>query len=1510
MGTLELNSDIYHMRTLELNSDIYHMGTLELNSDIYHMRTLELNPDIYHLGTLELNSDIYYLGTPELNPDIYHLGTPELNPDIYHLGTLELNSDIYYLGTPELSPFSDALRGRSENCSCSLVFLRQVSLCSLHTSRSGPPGRVPSNSRERWEPGRERAGESRRRAGRPLAGSAQGSGDREPDTDMEETAVRGETPGETENRPEAAESWYQLLAQEDASVMPTLSETDAHVEHTDLPSMEEGSLQLEIDLGKPTSAGRTRSLYLDIQDSRLSPCLPLLTSDSTPGHKFFEDTLFHHTETDFAPLRGSLDISEFPGSSSKLLQMSDAVELANKEILLDQVDRNFSVSQHYLGVSPDGAGDVSSVQYLSQHPLSFSHGDKGDHILTEYAGNESGVLKPVASQEIIKPSIEELRREDGSFLGSNVPAPVLLELLEKEVAMSGSSGASSRRSSQSVSENIDVQQQEPVRKQHKVNWSEPRVQADTGSLSESLLQEGSFADSSEKVVLDIMKREKVDLNELNEFNQSGGVVHQSIRQTVQPNKDDLHKQMCSEIQQRYQEKEMSKAIENRRESSSPRSGPVLTKSCTETPYKSNDTVEAHSSDETAISSRSSIERGHKDTEMSHAGNTPMDETSFIDKLAHPISQSTPGTFSMNRKHLSGRIQQIKAKLTGSEMSLDEEPSGGSSNLNVVTKVVPQSVQSSQGYPESSDSQRSLSPQRRRIQSLPSLNYIEKVGAWNTNQSFDALVLRGLTGVSPKKLAFDAVASSLNRMLSKQTSGTVPKKGLAASFKCTSSMSNLDVGESESSTVSQLTRSQSYNSVIPVSGKDTSEMWTGAAVQPVAEEVHQISRSNKVQSYKALRGVSTIPSRDNNEVEQNNRAPSVGLCEVSEVQSRPECPKTEDKSHHKQEKELDKSTLNHRENIVTMDQFSDVSLDHEFSSSSNSNDLLKEMLLDSAASSKHELTSLDVDNFVPFWAPTEKTPEVDELNIEDRIPMYLRNLGINQSPKTILTPFAPKGPIREPEFSPTDLRTIKGSTATPTRSMRLSDGASQTGANISQSSLYSSASTTSVSIPMGSVAGPESPLATETSPQFTTDRPISQDDFVTKDVQSVQEVFSFLTLAREKSEMSPDIQPTIDVNSAPPVSQVLQYDESTHVKQLIEQFEYGGYDRGQENTGNLGQVSLSSLQSASKQPLTMDSVNDSFVGAKTLKEIRKLLAEADDVGLDRTTSGLYLTSPLRDSVSPPVGLNLEDSLKSETLNSRSASPLDLLLKDMSWDTSFNSSVTSDDVVKKVSSVNAELHFGDHSANGSLVKDISYLAELVEDRHRLAPPVTLHKRWGRSEPEGSSEASANKVMASTVQVQDHLNKGQGDAGDGSGKVQRTEQLISSVTSSVGNLKHALALTGGSYIRGREVESDESSGDSLAARITSLLKTDTPFPSAGRVIQTTEEDGGRPQRSVKLRLVSQPTITDTDLSEEDRRRIEEIKRALLDGAKRAVTDRCYSHVGSRERLLRGTQTTSGYR
>ncbi|XP_075429606.1 centrosome-associated protein ALMS1 isoform X2 [Ascaphus truei] len=1370
----------------------------------------------------------------------------------------------------------------------------------------------------------------------------------------------GEAIRQTANQ--GMESWYQLPGEQDvSSFMPTFGEMRTLAEQSEFPTLEEGSLNSELDHGKGLSEVRTHSLNLEIQDSRLSPCLQLLTSASTQVQTFFDDTPYQQTAMDFAPLSGSLDMSELPEHPSKSLQISEAVVLAGTEVLLDFVSGSFTLSQHRLATGIEGAGDASSMYYLSQHPLLLSQIDRGDIIdqsswtITEHFNPDADApklrdLPSLVSEERVQSPLEEVHKvliEDGSFLDSSVPAPLLLKLLEKEIGISSSSDMSSRSSScptfSSKEEENNIPQ-DPEQRRH--NISEHLVlnenKFETTKSDPYQLEEESFKDSTEIDFFNTesfkdFESENVDPNNSCQSNRSGITVRPVNRQSSEVSKEEIHKQLCSEIQLRYQERDLSKTSEGRTASSTVlQTSVVVTESAETYSEKENTVVEVHSDvgrDEVTMSSRCSIERGHKDTGISPADNPPVEDASFFGRLAHPISQSTPGTFAV-KKQLAGKLMQIKAKLTESAMSLNEEPSNNSSVNNLTPCRKPQSLQSShEGYPESTDSQKSPPPHGRRIQSLPSLNYIEKVGAWNTNQSFDALVLRGLTGVSPKKRAYNAVADSLNRMLAKQDNSGMPKRGLAASFAGTSSMTSLSSKGKKTCSALQLTRSQSYNSVSTVGTQNSPDTENSPADQKLEAVVKSLRegddtaiKSDAVQNRDGLAearakqaGVSLDTNVIASDADLEHKAKDQSLQEkaLSAVERSIESDERVVQRRDGKDKSNDKSVpnLDIRSSNLTMDRFSDISVDTDlnFFSSSHSSDHINQTFTSSAgAVSMHSLTSLEVDNFVPHWSPSSKTSDRKEINIEERIPTYLRNLGINQSPTTILTPFVPKGPIREPEFSPSELRTLKGSTATPTTSMQLSEG-SQSAVNISQASVSSTASTMSMSIPMGSEPGNDSPFPTERTPPCTSrsthERPISQDDTTSYHFERGQQLLSFQTCeckAEEGAEMLANEQQRKEISIAQSLPLVLQSEDdptvvSKRVKQLINTFEKGatGLNRDNQCAGifEVGQLDLTSIPSASNQKQALDSINDSFVGSKTLKEIRELLAEADNAGLFEPC-GNPLTAPLKDSyeLSPSMWLKLDDSLKSEDLNIRTASPGDLFARTVSWDASLDSNITNDNLLIKSSLINAGLDWDNSLAVSDPIKGDSYLEEVVEGKKHLTPPDPtafdgLQRHFWRSEPEGSSGAVTDKMMGNNVQLQNR-NNSKDSAGVSAVEAGRTAELLNSVACAVGGLEQALVVTGVGYLRGREEvpESDESSADSLAARVASLLKSGA---SGTQVIRGVEDEEKRARGSAKLKLASQPSFTETDLNQEDRKRIEEIKRELLKGAKQARLSKAPCHT-----------------
>ncbi|XP_018083145.1 Alstrom syndrome protein 1 isoform X2 [Xenopus laevis] len=1470
------------------------------------------------------------------------------------------------------------------------------------------------------------------------------------------------------------ESWYQLPAEEDASnFMPPFSETGAFANQTEFPTVEEGTLHSEPDETKGQALGLMHSLQFETQDSQLSPCLPLLISTSTQGHKLFDETLYQQSELEFAPLSGSLDISEFPGQTSKLLLISDALTLAAKEVSEDVAD--VTQTQNPLPFSTEGDHDSTSLHYLSQHPLPSSLEDvdfvQWSHTISESTKSEG--LQAAAYNKQTAPPLQNLdmvfSQEDGSFLDSSVPAPVLLELLEKEVGVSGSSEVSSTSSS---TENIS-NKMAGFRYTHQdlhlgeqiYSDSQPQRLAGSGKISEQYLLEGeTFQDSSEiDFNMETLKDGESLHPNTNRSHPSGITVRLSNGPPPVLGKD-LHKQLCTEIQQRYKERMLLKSSEGLNEKGATHDISSVTEASTDPNSGRDDTVvEVLSSvarNEMTISSRCSIERGHKDSEISPIVNPTAVDSSFIGRLAYPISQSTPGTFTgkTGRNQLTGRLMQIKAKLTGSNMSLNEEPPSNTPTAPVSTK--PQSLQSSRGYAESSDSQTSLSPDRRRIQSLPSLNYIEKVGAWNTNQSFDALVLRGLTGISPKKKAFNAVADSLNHILSKQSGSALPKSRLSALSRATGSMNNLTATETEASGNPQLIRSQSCTSV-PMGRADTDIQ--DKSVTPVTEGSDRLAESHDAQ---------TVGSHSDEVVPLDYTSPEqpVDYKEATEKAS----------SGQKSTSQTQQPKGDVGGSLVAMDRFSDVSSNNEFLTSSGSSGRTNQM---------HSLTSLELDNFVPLWPPPVKTPEeVKEINIEERIPTYLRNLGIDQSPSTILTPFALKGPIREPEFSPSDLRTIKGSTATPNRSMRFSEGGSQSAADISQSSVYSTASTTSVSIPMASDTGQDSPLLfvemfSQFSSRSTGDRPVSQCDMTTRFGEDNETLQCGLKSKDVATGIVASEFQSVEIPAAPPLSMELQGDMENpealnRVKQLIGHFECKTIspDRHVSNTSDIeaadffgmapvsvtplqkpasadsfgsasvsgiplqipalddsyglvavsgiplqkptsadsigsvsgiplqkpaledsfgtvsitgiplqkptsadsfGSVSGNPLQksaledsfgmasvsgiplqklaladaygslsvsgillqkpasadsfssasvsgfplqklalddsyesvsvsgiplqkltsadsfcSVSQIPLqkaasavsfnfesisgfpvqkpALDCVNDSFVGAKTLKEIRKLLAEADTVGLDELGHSYSLSSQVKGipGSSSSMWLKSDDSIAPSEVDTRFTSLGHGRVPEISWDTSLRSSLKSD----KDSPVN--VGWDDSLASIDQFKDSIDLENKLEGQNQPIAQLKQERLFERSEPEGFSEV----MNVNKGQLYPPLHNGSSGATEG------TSGLLRNVTSVVGGLEKALAKTALSYGRAKEevTESDDSSADSLAGRVKSLLKKDSSLMNKTRTGTRTDGNETRTRASVQLKLANRSSIAETILNEEDRRRIEEIKRELMEGAK----------------------------
>ncbi|XP_034626911.1 Alstrom syndrome protein 1 isoform X3 [Trachemys scripta elegans] len=1385
------------------------------------------------------------------------------------------------------------------------------------------------------------------------------------------------------------ESWYQLPAEMDVSHLAATSGrrlglTDGGNDLTELPTLEEGLLTLTEGLGRRHTGDMAHTPLLEIQDSRFSPCLPLLMTYSAQGQKFLDDTLFQQTELDFAPLRGTPDVSDASEQHSKPLQISEAVQLADTEIPSDSVSGCFTLSEHPLAVSTVEPCDASCTSYLSQHPMCLSgqipverkekaedQNYKLDINNKSFIPNrDENVTDPSRKMLLNKPetlqrpevfatkeAISGFVNNDPFLLDSNVPAPLLLELLEKEIGLSSHGGFSSSESSscKSISArdpgknetmqrvgNVEVSDRESevfVRESHQ-KLEEEKCVPELGSsmMFSDVSRREPFKNSSAPDVFSASPSEMFMLSKghSSDLNNSGRLWFSGV--TMEPREallDEQQKQLFSKMSGKQKEEPVS-AMSKTSVKDSASDQPVTASvesggTCSE----KNTVVEIPSGvnrSELTLSDFT-IERGHKNTGISPLFNLPVDDGSFFGQLAQPIYQSTPGIFvsRSEKQEVPGKPLPIKSNLQASLTCLNEETSRNSSTNTLVSSAEKHHAsQSGQEInSESCESLRTMYPRTGRIQSLPTLNFMEKVGAWNVNQPMekipDALVLCGLSGVSPRKKAYSAIADSLNRIFSKQSSSSGNlKSGLAAPLGGTGSMTSLHSCDKTSAHASPLTRSQSDNSVHIIS-REASQIDVVQATNPdevvqPTEEKSRVSGMPEIRKSGAQLGDSTTPQftavlvstgssgggddDDNNSIGQNSdQNVFISSERVAQLLREEEYYPSDGQEKHnglenntRQSHDPELST-----NQIGMDHFNDISPDslNLLASSQASSHVDLTAASSSSVVARDFFTSLDGDNVIPFWDPTLKTPDKKEINIEERIPTYLRNLGIDQSPSAILTPFVPRGPIREVEFSPSELRTLKESTDTLKKHVQLSEGGSLSAIDITQISFNSGGSTLSMSIPMGSDAGPDTPLSTELSPQLSRsskDKPMSQCSIA----------YHHLELpapnptkgSSESSAVSKSVELSQMLHTVPAGS---DFEEghtlvSKHVQKLIDKFESGDIGlsleklsasplAGDADVMDVSGEPLSSHVDASVNDLNKDQGNDSFIGSNTLKEIQKLLAEAENIALTQFDPVPF--QEVSDSSSVPI----EKDGSEDSRLVKDISPA--LQRILSWDESLTRRSMQED-----SSLMKTLNSRRHSLKweSSLAIDLPTKEEIVEETIRPTQQGAMvacgvAKSIGRSEPEGCSSATVDKNLPALMAITKSNTSSESS-------IERVLELqnpsamepLGSIASDLGDFQHALAKTKTSVAGSKEGdgirESDDSSSvDSLAARVKSLLKNESPVLHATQILKSAEEEERKARAWVKLKLTSQPQGSVPDLNEEDRQRIDEIKTELLLSARKSV-------------------------
>lgn len=581
-----------------------------------------------------------------------------------------------------------------------------------------------------------------------------------------------------------------------------------------------------------------------------------------------------------------------------------------------------SLSQHPLAQATvlyeEGASSCCS---LSQHSLSPGHESRQEeiaHSLLIATGNRE---KDSSGSPAVEAAEDEM-----FFLRKDVPAKQLLECLQKDVGMLSSSSVVSSASGASMNSIASL-----VERSRSTNVCKP------GHDQSMVKREGPPGEAS------LSQQQTQQLDKVSNPDQtqtrSPEVCNITMgSRSTQP--DDttevLHRELLSEAE-RLSSRE---AVSKNQQWKTP--APPA-QSVTPNPVEMSGVMRTNHGQMWTEPFSAGVIRIHREQDLLSSGNQTGIDGSYLGFL--PQSQSTPGVF------LKGPLKSsVKAKL--GQLSVVESNKDGSYQSN--TSIPPST---SVPLPEDHHPDTAIhcleEATTAKVQSLPSLNYMQKVDAWRANQSlgktslFDSLALQGFSGISPKKKAYDAVSHSLNRILSEHVRNLQqPPVSNAANQTVTQG----------SSTAPSSSSSPARGEAVGSAPNDKDN--TRSVTQPSA------SPFGRSQSHSSLSTVVMLVQKD----QQTER-------------------------HAEKEKSQDDtqqlSATVQPSLLVTLGQFSDVSVDRDVTLSSSQDSYNSGIKLGTSVGTS-SVTSLEVDNYAPYWTSKLSTPPPSsrprELNIEERIPV--------------------------------------------------------------------------------------------------------------------------------------------------------------------------------------------------------------------------------------------------------------------------------------------------------------------------------------------------------------------------------------------------------------------------------------------------------------------------------------------------------------------------------------------
>ncbi|XP_013915406.1 PREDICTED: uncharacterized protein LOC106543842 [Thamnophis sirtalis] len=784
------------------------------------------------------------------------------------------------------------------------------------------------------------------------------------------------------------------------------------------------------------------------------------------------------------PKRATPDVSAAVAERpTARLHISEAVQLAAREVDPDS-SREASLSQHPLPFNLTAPNNATPGSYLSQHSLNFPEhnpaeqkhwpaylsakppGPKGEN--SQVPCSPMWPNQPLATQRLPNENWRAAPSQEVFRLDHSLPAPLLLDLREDEMGFpkhdgfltSGDSPCKSGLGKDpggnvinQLTVNVDLSERAPKLmlelRQSKGQTTpppeSPRPLSDTaGKTWRRASDPETFAANLSPT---LMSPRAPRLGSVDSC-----VIPERSLTTNRPHTGEKFQSRAEEDQRK-----LTRAPVDSKPRASPAFQPIpVAADISDWTDASKSNLTSVRKNELTLSGR--VEREPRNNEIS-----PFDEASFFVHLAHPIHHSTPGfctTRALNREGPGPALPsrsgfQHPLSCLHEEMSktlhTNARDSSATEPLQNPCPFPAKESFASHGTPavpnDKGDGFCALQPLNGRFQSMPSLNFAEKVRAWHLSYSVEKLPevsglgtpVPGPGGVSPRRKDYDAIADSLTRILLKQQSLADPK---AAPFYGPSSMTDLHSSQKEPPPRAlPFTRSQSETSVSALS-REISRTDVGnenraddalrqADVHPDASTACRIQPTIPVEEDTLCRSYRAVPvfaTVSNDEESVSTGRPSETFIEVRRMAEllrgeTSSCDGRKEDLREAEEKAREPSGCGFQAGEMRMDYLRDLSpddLNQETDSGTDSctDFRLCSRVLSGSPPALNKLQSSLEDEL--------QTSHHSELNIDERIPVYLHNLGIDQSPSSILTPFLPRGPIREIEFSPTELRTLKAS----------------------------------------------------------------------------------------------------------------------------------------------------------------------------------------------------------------------------------------------------------------------------------------------------------------------------------------------------------------------------------------------------------------------------------------------------------------------------------------------------